>query len=1693
MSTPMNRRQFLKLGATGGLVGAMMPLFNIVPALAKPTIPARVQQTLAATAAALPSSLPLGAPLADISKGWDGTVWGIDTNGVPHQFDQLSQQWQVFGGGFDVITRADNSSYLLFRGTEVVRTGTTSPQPIASRWHNVPDSFALGIDGAANLGGVLYLFRNGRYLTIDPATQTASTPIELTSIAGWPTGANWAHGAIDAVGSNGTTINESRVLFWAKGEYIWVDMLAKKVLEGPHSLSYYVAGQMYAGMSQGFTTMLWDESNYEVQAFNGPIRWHSANRNGAAFANYINEFYPPWAPLLAHAPSGRSGALWAANNSVSLNDRSYPAHHDGQDWQFGTQIPSGNLLAVAAGSDDSIFGLTDSQLYRLDVTSGAWSPVAGAGAVQLAVGDASRVWVRDAQNRVYRLNGSSFGQVNLGHAAIDIAAGSDGTLWHAAGDTNVYRYIPEGSQPSNVLAGLTGAAVISKVAGTGFGEAYLLGGNAQLYQYDSPYVFKTAKPHFVFWEQWQQAPQLIAAAGHTVFLAAGKASQASANTVVALDAQTGVELWSREVPTNQSNSAQSTLLYDAMRQLLYVATALTIRALDPATGAVQWALDATSQLGSNFLVGLALSGNRLCASHQSGKLLLVDVDDALARGQQGHPALPLWITSGPSLTMAGIPAFDNDGTIYVAAYSVAHLKCNVLAVDPATGATRWQQTMAGSPTFIADIPLWDVVVGETYQHGTTTRTPALFVNGGDQIYALNPQNGGVISSFALPHGSQPNLTTSAMAYCNDRLYVGDRFGKLYVLNALTLTMIISTTDSDPNPPNEYGSWKGVLARPQLIAGKTASDGLIVAFTRGEEHVWFFDPDRGSIVSLSTDQTMACALDYDNAHGMLYSMGWAYAGNDSPSIGQVFALRPDSFIQDERSFIIESELLQDYANDAEAAGEGVSRYQTHVTIVDDSKAPRAGQSVKLWADEPNTPVSIDGSSYTIGPDTPALFTTDGGGSFTIVSDASDLAAVSLRIWSPFMDEHERLTITPDAAFHQRLAATTATGNGDPQQLDMVSATSYDNQPLFDNASQAQQAATAVTQLTSSVGMGGGARTLRHAGRLADADTSPYITYPDYAGTDYTPVNVGVNRDVSAQTALGMRLTSQGHATLTPAQAAALIDQMEGETPLLLGGSLSTLKNAWDEIKKTAAKVEQVVVSAAKDVYAGIVYVVNGITKVVKAIVQDIKDAAAAIGAFFVQLGKDILKVVQALSKFLRLDKVFTTARIISAELTASLQGLGPVLTQGKGILDGWLSNAEQEINDGFCQLYTLMGLPGCGASGGGPLNATQGMGATSSSVYNSASDGGQSQAVECGWSGHALRNNIDQATPVSTLATLAGDPLAGLDGLVNSFIDTLSSDPQLSASYASLRHSFSNTFKVTSPDEFFKRGLQDILEIFRAIAVTGVAIGKALIDTLLSDVNTLVQALLNLGAVKIPLLSTLWHKLTGKDLTFLDLISFVIAFPVTFIYRAVDGAYPSESAELQASGANTVTSKVMSLAGGVGQVIAGPMTALLDFRAVQTAGSYKPPRPLVVVGGLLMIVTVAQSIIKAAEASGEATMVAIATNSVLSLVLTISAPKIQLGALWGNFIINIFNIVFFRAKAVVHNDNGLTVGREVLGTIPTLTAPAKLDGPPVGYVVPALDLACRWAVAGIQLEQTISGWNKPGEEERFTLYLPMVGR
>jgi len=717
----------------------------------------------------------------------------------------------------------------------------------------------------------------------------------------------------------------------------------------------------------------------------------------------------------------------------------------------------------------------------------------------------------------------------------------------------------------------------------------------------------------------------------------------------------------------------------------------------------------------------------------------------------------------------------------------------------------------------------------------------------------------------------------------------------------------------------------------------------------------------------------------------------------------------------------------------------------------------------------------------------------------------------------MDEHERVTITPDVEFHQRLSQTTASGSTDPsqtdpKQIDLSNAAHYDGTPLFatssDEQTNATQAASAIGQTTAAVGIAPATtRIVRTAGGTFAAQTpTKYTAYSDLPSMNYSPVNAAANQGLSTVNPVGVTLTASGYSKTTPSDAANQIDALTGDEVMLITAASATsffskLRDAWNTIKKDAQKVAQVVISVAKDIAIGIQFVVDGVTKVVKAIANDVKDLMASIGSFFVQLGKDILKAIEALSLLLHLGEVIKTAGIIKTQINAAFDDISGLLKNSKTTVDNWFDSAEQKITNEFCDLFSAMGLPTpaeCAPSAAGilstPLNSYGSMGATPTTVYNTNNTSGQSNSVQHGWSSHSMRTNMGGSSELpSAAATTSFDDLTSL---LDGFVTSLTNDPNLSQAYSAVGNAFSNTFKSTSVEQFFAMALEDILEVIKAVAITGVAIGRAVVDTVLNVADTVVNGLQAMGNINIPILSFLWKKITGNDLSFLDLLSFVLAFPVTLIYRAVEGHYPSQ--DLSASAVNaSLVSNLMGIVGSLAMLLGGVVTTVLDSITVLNSNMGIQVAPAIgwkIAGLLLLIANAASNIYKAVPGQTEAISLAwLSSASVVMTLLSIKVPQIGSGV---NVLLSGITIYMYVEKFKATSDTALTLAREIVGTVPGIVNPIKFAGNLVGLISPAADLTCRTAAGAIQMLQTIEAWNTlteepPPAEWRHDLYFPLI--
>ena len=175
-----------------------------------------------------------------------------------------------------------------------------------------PPSFQQGVDGAADVSGVLYLFKAGRYARADGA----APPAALSALAGWPTTPEWKDGALDLVGSGH---GDGAVVLIRGGQFVIADLVGGRVFAGPEDLSVGYAGDLLARLrAGGVDALLYDgtvtTAATPLRALHGPAV--ASYRGAQAAQSEGEEQYLPaafagwpslWNPMLLQAPAGRWG------------------------------------------------------------------------------------------------------------------------------------------------------------------------------------------------------------------------------------------------------------------------------------------------------------------------------------------------------------------------------------------------------------------------------------------------------------------------------------------------------------------------------------------------------------------------------------------------------------------------------------------------------------------------------------------------------------------------------------------------------------------------------------------------------------------------------------------------------------------------------------------------------------------------------------------------------------------------------------------------------------------------------------------------------------------------------------------------------------------------------------------------------------------------------------------------------------------------------------------------------------------------------------------------------------------------------------------------------------------------------------------------------------------------------------------
>jgi len=1496
------------------------------------------------------SDLSLGAAIADISQGWDGTLWAIDTNGAPHTYDPLQGVWNAQGTGIDAAALVGTSTYH-FRGPEVVEVTfgtneTGTPTLISDKWPGLPPSFQLGVHGAANVNGTLYLFGRGQYVSVDQPGEV----LALDQLKGWPTGGGWAGGAIDGACS----LNGDQVLLVRNGEYITISISQRAVLTNPSPLSEYSPfhGVPAQFLEQGFTGGYFfgpNNDNSKVTIYNGPGLLSYVIVDPVPSTQYVAAVYSNWPknwnPRLAHAPSGRVGNLWSA-----MADGKGVVYHDGDQWN----AISGEATYASVGSDGSVYTVgKGTALYQWQGGEN-WnqisSPPSGSTLTQISVGDSNHIWARDGGNKVYALAGNAFSPSSEVGQAVHLAANYDGSVWHCNNDASAYRYAGSGSA-SQALSIPQGT--VTKVASTGFGTSHCLttgsgGSGGALYEYTSPFAYKSAPDYNL---GFNTTGQIAAGAGCIFFVhQEGDYSVQSPHFqtyIVATDSQNGQLRWKTPVPWPNCWSSAPT--YDPRLNRVYFGMAVkdpndgtspgSMVALDARTGEVVWYVEQRAESHPGLITSVDYApvvwGNLLIFGDRAGYLHAINTDAAVPKGSaqwsiigaQGHDSGNLRVST---------PVID-DGVCYFYTWSSSDSAFYVQTCAAADGSglsvppLRTLYTSKGvTPT------LWPPLLGRAaFPAGGG---PALFVQAGNITHAVNlsvgPDNGGVNADLNV-YLNPPNIFTSNLVYRNGTLWVGDTQGQIHALNS-AFQHVCSTPQQVA--PAGTAFWN--------ISAYDDASGNTTVFCAGgwlaekpAPSLFAFDPANTVVEEIPTGATLVWELG-PISNGVLPAAGgdWGTKGQK----GTIFGVRVDQVLATQRAFIVESQLLQDY-NPPSGAAQSVAttqaRYQTHLTVVDDLKTPRPQQTVKIWAGEPGTTILVNGESFTVGPDDSSFASVQTGpdGMVSIVTDASDLSAVPLYIWSGFMDPYERVVVYPDREFHDRLMTAHANAaDDDPDKVNLATATSYDNKPLFTSQEQQtqtpSQVAGAIQQMGGASGLNGSG--VRTSGVRLAASAAKYTAYADLVGQHYFPFNVPASRPAAVANALGLSFIGEegsGLSFSSAAEAALAIDALPGQVwtsdtaiagAPLLGGWFSDF---WDWIKKNidgvVNKITHIIVSVAEEVYVGIRLIVNGVAKVFRAIIHTIEDVCKTIGAFFIKLGKLIVRVVEALSIFFHWDKIIQVHNALKQTMQGLLNSTSADMAAAVGVVQTFFSSFEQALKDDINKL--------CGDS---QKQAGVTQNRQDPNAHTAFKVKGKSHAVQGMYMWNKTAANGSSATETSSVALAAtgDDPTWDLVNAIAAAAKNLGHD------FQQIGSDLSNTLKATSAKQLAGDLLKTLLDIIDLVIDVILDTSEGMAVACLQSLSMLVSAFNSLltTPIDIPFVSWIYTEFIspGNPLTILDLFCLVIAIPIAFVGYAVMGAYPFEAAK--ASGPPLASDPenrlALQISQGIGFIFQGFFVACSDF-------------------------------------------------------------------------------------------------------------------------------------------------------------------
>lgn len=529
------------------------------------------------------------------------------------------------------------------------------------------------------------------------------------------------------------------------------------------------------------------------------------------------------------------------------------------------------------------------------------------------------------------------------------------------------------------------------------------------------------------------------------------------------------------------------------------------------------------------------------------------------------------------------------------------------------------------------------------------------------------------------------------------------------------------------------------------------------------------------------------------------------------------------------------------------------YSTHVQITGDDHIPQGDRTVEITATS-QVRVYLNNRFTILSPDVPVKFTTDATGQLTVLQETQNIGAVPYKMKLEG-DDSSAQDINP---MLKLIDCISKVKTGDDLKDVTVKNEDGTTKPLVSAKISENDREATVKALQQFVTI---SKTLPQDGSVKVSATNPqeistrrqFRVKPETIwGMSFEDQTVSYHEGEGAINRFAMNPSGNTN-NLAFTSSAVQLDSFADAIESTAGDILNFMEDAWDTVTNIFAKLEG-------DIYH--VFIEIG-TELYRFVVNCISTVMHTVEFIFKKIGVFIEDLIQWLGFLFQWKDIVRTHNVIKNLFKRYLENSIPQIDEFKKEVSAVFTDIEKRIDE-WAGLEDLQGNLSDKSKAAGPLPGKD--------------------SPQSNYGTYHLKNGMGDAQTNASLVLSAASELEQLLQTLAASIET--EGAIFEKAFETIKTQIVDEASTLSAGEMVKR----ILAVIADVLIESV---ENILETSLDVIKILIQGVLDIldASLDIPVLSWLYKKITGNELTILDCVCLVVAIPATIVFKIVKDVTP----------------------------------------------------------------------------------------------------------------------------------------------------------------------------------------------------------